>query len=166
MSPGPSALLSAMSCDTVGLCGNCDKHGGSESRPKYEAVKQSPSRAIIINPPSPQAMLRHRAQAVAWHAAWCKARCRCQSNLGRGWCKTQNAHEARPRPSFRGQKAVAHVVWTQIPSTVLPPGQMAKCENRDSVHWQRQQSSVQVREPETGVEKVKRKWLQRTGPQV
>ena len=52
-SPGPSALLSAMSCDTVGLCGNCDKHGGAESRPKYEAVKQSPSRAIIINPPSP-----------------------------------------------------------------------------------------------------------------
>ena len=86
--------------------------------------------------------------------------------LGRGWCKTQNAHEARPRPSFRGQKAVSHVVWTQIPSTVLPPGQMAKCENCDSVHWQRQQSSVQVREPETGVEKVKRKWLQRTGPQV
>ena len=82
--------------------------------------------------------------------------------LGRGWCKTQNAHEARLRPSFRGQKAVAHVVWTQIPSAVLPPGQMAKCENCDSVHWQRQQSSVQVREPETGVEKVKRKWLQRT----
>ena len=53
ISPGPSALLSAMSCDTVGLCGNCDKHGGSESRPKYEAVKQSPSRAIIINPPFP-----------------------------------------------------------------------------------------------------------------
>ena len=67
-----------------------------------------------------------------------------------------DAHEARPRPSFRGQKAVSHVVWTQIPSTVLPPGQMAKCENCDSVHWQRQQSSVQVREPETGVEKVKR----------
>ena len=43
---------------------------------------------------------------------------------------------------------------------------MAKCETCDSVHWQRQQSSVQVREPETGVEKVKRKWLQRTGPQV
>ena len=86
--------------------------------------------------------------------------------LGRGWCKTQNAHEARPRPSFRGQKAVSHVARTQIPSTVLPPGQMAKCEKRDSVHWQRQQSSVQVREPETGVEKVKRKWLQRTGPQV
>ena len=87
--------------------------------------------------------------------------------LGRGWCKTQNAHEARPRPSFRGQKAVSHVVWTQIPSTVLPPGQVAKCENCDSVQWQRQQqSSVQVREPETGVEKVKRKWLQRTGPQV
>ena len=80
--------------------------------------------------------------------------------------RAQNAHEARPRPSFRGQKAVSHVVWTQIPSTVLPPGQMAKCENCDSVHWQRQQSSVQVREPETGVEKVKRKWLQRTGPQV
>ena len=77
--------------------------------------------------------------------------------LGRGWCKTQNAHETRPRPSFRGQKAVAHVVWTQILSIVLPSGQMAKCENCDSVHWQRQQSSVQVREPETGVEKVKRK---------
>ena len=73
---------------------------------------------------------------------------------------------ARPRPSFRGQNAVSHVVWTQIPSTVLPPGQMAKCENCDSVHWQPQQSSVQVCEPETGVEKVKRKWLQRTGPQV
>ena len=28
-------------CDTVDLC---DKHGGAESRPKYEAVKQSPSR--------------------------------------------------------------------------------------------------------------------------
>ena len=80
--------------------------------------------------------------------------------------RAQNAHEARLRPSFRSQKAVSHVVWTQIPSTVLPPGQMAKCENCDSVHWQRQQSSVQVREPETGVEKVKRKWLQRTGPQV
>ena len=113
-------------------------------------------------------MLRHRAQAVAWHAAWCKARCRCQSNLavGEGVVQDSDAHEARPRPSFRGQKAVSHVVWTQIPSTVLPPGQMAKCENCDSVHWQRQQSSVQVREPETGVEKVKRKWLQRTGPQV
>ena len=85
---------------------------------------------------------------------------------GRGWCKTQNAHEARPRPSFRGQKAVSHVVWTQIPSIVLPPGQMAKCENCDSVHWQPQQSSVQVCEPETGVEKAKRKWLQRTGSQV
>ena len=84
----------------------------------------------------------------------------------RGWCKTQNAHEARPQPSFRGQKAVSHVVWTQIPSTVVPPGQMAKCENCDSVHWQPQQSSVQVCESETGVEKVKRKWLQRTGPQV
>ena len=76
---------------------------------------------------------------------------------GRVWCKTQNAHEARPRPSFRGQKAVSHVVWTQIPSTVLPPGQMAKCENCDSVHWQPQQSSVPVCEPETGVEQVKRK---------
>ena len=43
---------------------------------------------------------------------------------------------------------------------------MAKCENCDSVHWQPQQSSVQVCERETGVEKVKRKWLQRTGPQV
>ena len=72
----------------------------------------------------------------------------------------------RPQPSFWGQKAVSHVVWTQIPSTVLPSGQMAKCENCDSVHWQRQQSSVQVREPETGVEKVKRKWLQHTGSQV
>ena len=54
------------------------------------------------------------------------------------------------------RKRFSHVVWTQIPSTVLPPGQMAKCENCDSVHWQRQQSSVQVRESETGVEKVKR----------
>ena len=44
-----ATLLSTMSCDTVGLCG---KHGGPESRPKYEAVKQSPSRAIIINPSS------------------------------------------------------------------------------------------------------------------
>ena len=52
-SPGPSALLSAMSCDTADLCGNCDKHGGAESRLKYEAVKQSPSSAIIISPPSP-----------------------------------------------------------------------------------------------------------------
>ena len=32
----------------------------------------------------PQAMLRHHVQAVAWHAAWCKARCRCQSNLAIG----------------------------------------------------------------------------------
>ena len=86
--------------------------------------------------------------------------------LGKGVVQDSNAHEARPRPSFRGQKAVSHVVWTQTPSTVLPPGQMAKCENCDSVHWQPQQSSVQVCEPETGVEKVKRKWLQRTGPQV
>ena len=48
--PGRSAPLSAMSYDTVGLCGNCDKHGGPESRPNYEAVKQShvgTSRAII-----------------------------------------------------------------------------------------------------------------------
>ena len=57
-SPGPSALLSAMSCDTGGLCGNCDKHGGPESRPKYEAVKQShvgTSRAISNHhkPPFP-----------------------------------------------------------------------------------------------------------------
>ena len=49
MSLRPSTLLSAMSCDAVGLCGSCDKHGGSESRLKYEAVKQSPSKAIIIN---------------------------------------------------------------------------------------------------------------------
>ena len=71
-----------MSCDTVGLCGNCDKYGGPESRPKYEAVKQSrvgTSRASIIDP-----MLRHHAQAVAWHAAWCKACFRCQSNLAVG----------------------------------------------------------------------------------
>ena len=69
------------------------------------------------------------------------------------------------RGQVSGARKVSHVeVWTQIPATVLPPGQMAKCENCDSVHWQRQQSSVQVREPETGVEKVK--WLQRTGPQV
>ena len=32
-SPGPSALLSAMSCDTVDLCGNCDQHGGAEMKP-------------------------------------------------------------------------------------------------------------------------------------
>ena len=38
-SPGPSALLSAMSCDTGDLCGNWDKHGSAESRPKYEAAK-------------------------------------------------------------------------------------------------------------------------------
>ena len=72
---------------------------------------------------------------------------RATLRLEKGWCKTQNAHEARPRPSFRGQKAVSQV-WTQIPSAVLPPGPMAKCENCDSVHWQRQQSSVQVRKPE------------------
>ena len=40
-----------------------------------------------------------------------------------------------------------------IPLTVLSPGQMAKCENCDNVHWQ--SSSVQVSELETGVEKVK-----------
>ena len=34
----------------VSLCGNCDLHGGSKSRPKYEAAKQSPSKVIIINP--------------------------------------------------------------------------------------------------------------------
>ena len=50
-SPGPSALLSAISCDTVDLCGNCDKQINMEAR--NEAVKQSPSRAIIISPPSP-----------------------------------------------------------------------------------------------------------------
>ena len=61
------------------------------------------------------------------------------------------------RGQVSGARKVSHVeVWTQIPATVLPPGQMAKCENCDSVHWQRQQSSVQVREPETGVEKVKK----------
>ena len=52
------------------------------------------------------------------------------------------------------RKRFHNVVWTQI--------QMAKCENCDSVHWQPQQSSLQVCEPETGVEKVKRKWLERT----
>ena len=26
MSPGPSTLLSALSCDTVGLCGNCNQY--------------------------------------------------------------------------------------------------------------------------------------------
>ena len=72
-------------------------------------------------------------------------------------CKTQNAHKARPRPSSRDQKAVAHVVWTQIPSIVLPPGQMAKCENCNSVHWQRQQSSIKVCKSETGVEKSEEK---------
>ena len=60
--------------------------------------------------------------------------------LGKG--VVHGARLARPRPSFRGQKAVSHVVWTHIPSTVLPPGQMAKRENCDSVHWQPQQSSV------------------------
>ena len=34
---------------------------------------------------------------------------------GRGWCKTQNARKTRPRPRFWDQKAVSHVVWTQIP---------------------------------------------------
>ena len=53
MSPGPSALLSAMSCDTVGLCGNCDKHGGSESRPKYEAVKAKSLQSNHHKPPFP-----------------------------------------------------------------------------------------------------------------
>ena len=102
----------------------------------------------------PQAMLRHRAQRLrGMQRAKRAVHARATLLLGRGWCKTQNAHEARPRPSFRGQKAVSHVVWTQIPSTVLPPGQMAECENCDSVHWQRQQSSVQVREPETGLKK-------------
>ena len=43
---------------TASLCGNCDKHGGPESRLKYEAVKQShvgTSRAISNHhkPPSP-----------------------------------------------------------------------------------------------------------------
>ena len=47
---------------------------------------EPPEQSAIITKP-PQAMLRHHAQAVAWHAAWCKARCRCQSNLavGEGW---------------------------------------------------------------------------------
>ena len=54
----PSTLQSAMFCDTVGLCGNCDKHGGAESRPKYEAVKQSPSKAIIINPLFPSSNVK------------------------------------------------------------------------------------------------------------
>ena len=66
-----------------------------------------------------------------------KARCRCQSNLAVG---KGVAH-------FRGQE----VVWTQIPSTVLSAGQMTKCENCDNVHWQPQQSSVQVCEPKTGL---------------
>ena len=117
MSPGPGALLSAMSCDTVGLCGNCDKHGGLESGPKYEA-KQC------------RDIARQRLRGMQLGAKRA-VDARATLLLGRGWCKTQNAHEARPRPSFRGQKAVAHVVWTQIPSTVLPPGQMAKCENCD-----------------------------------
>ena len=32
-----------------------------------------------------------------------------------------------------------------VDTNLLPSGQMAKCENCDSVHWQRQQSSVQSR---------------------
>ena len=79
--------------------------------------------------------------------------------------RAQTAYDARPQPSFRSRKAVSHVVWTQI-LCCTSSGQMAKCVNRDSVHWQRQQYSVQVREPETGVEKEKRKWLQRTDSQV
>ena len=42
-SPGPSALLSAMSCDTVDLCGNCDKHGGAEMKPKSKVPPEQSS---------------------------------------------------------------------------------------------------------------------------
>ena len=49
------------------------------------------------------------------------------------------------------------LVWTQIPQ-LSSFYQMAKC---DSVHWQFQQSPSRF-VPETGVEKVKRKWLQRS----
>ena len=117
MSPGPNALLSAMSCDTVGLSGNCDEHGGSESRLKHEAVEQSPSRAIIINPRSPSSNVEtSRASGLRGMQLGAKRAVDARATLLlRGWCKTQNAHEARLRPSFRGQKAVAHVVWTQIP---------------------------------------------------
>ena len=66
MSSGPSTQLRTMSCNAVG---NCDEHGGAESRPEYETAKQSSSRAIIINTLLPQAMLRHRAQAVAWQCS-------------------------------------------------------------------------------------------------
>ena len=79
LSLGPST----MSCNAVGLRGNCDKYGGSESRPKVKLQSKVPPEHYKPSIP-PQAMLRHRAQAVAWHTAWCKARCRCQSNLASG----------------------------------------------------------------------------------
>ena len=51
-----------------------------ESRPKYEAVKQSPSRAIIISPPSPSSNVEKRLRGMQLGAK----RCRCQSNLAVG----------------------------------------------------------------------------------
>ena len=42
-SPGPSTLLSAMSCETVDLCGNCDKHGGAEMKPSSKVPPEQSS---------------------------------------------------------------------------------------------------------------------------
>ena len=51
----------------------------------------------------PQAMLRHRAQRLRGMQR-AKRAVRALL-LGRGWCKTQNAHEARPRPRFPGPES-------------------------------------------------------------
>ena len=61
-------------------------------------IKFLEPRAIIISPSS--STLRHHAQAVAWHVAWCKRAVDARATLllGKGGCKTQNAHEARARP--------------------------------------------------------------------
>ena len=78
--------LSAMSCDTVGLCGNCDKHGGSESRPKYEAVK-----AKSLQSSNDCARNKKWAEAALWNEnfewssdldAICKENMRVRSRQG------------------------------------------------------------------------------------
>ena len=49
-----------------------------------------------------------------------------QSNLLLEGVQDSNAHQARPRPTFRARKAVSRV--HKFPQ-LTPPSQMAKCEN-------------------------------------
>ena len=68
-----------------------------------EAVKQSPSRAIIINPSSPLTNVE-TSRASGWQLGAKRAVDARATLLWRErWCKTQNADEACPWASFRGR---------------------------------------------------------------